>query len=181
MFADLSLREKIMIFIGILILIVALYYFYFYSPLANEIDGLESTLKQKESNIATLEKSIEDMPELQAKYDELTEKVSKIDNKIDEENKKEYETKTTDILKFFNDITEETKVTMRSFRPLEDEEKVEIIFSHRGDFYEIISFFDKVDQFQTDISYNHLNLNRQGDILNSDIKLVFPKGDDKNE
>jgi len=64
---------------------------------------------------------------------------------------------------------------MNTFRPKEDEKKVAINFSHSGSFYEIVNFFDEIDKFQPNISYESLSLNNNKDALSSNITLVFPK------
>ena len=174
MLNNLSLREKVIIFIGIILLLSAVYYFYFYLPLSEEINRLKNTLKNKRTTVKNIEEYISDFDEVEAKHKELNEKIASFD-KEDEEEEKEYEVTTTDLLKYFNDIIEVTDVEMRTFRPTEDEEKVALNFSHSGNFYEIINFFDEIDKFQPDISYESLSLNTSKDELSSNITLVFPK------
>lgn len=174
MLNNLSLREKVIIFIGIILLLSAVYYFYFYLPLSEELNRLENTLENKRTTVKNIEEYISDFDEVEAKHKELNEKIASFD-KDDEEEEKEYEVTTTDLLKYFNDIIEVTDVEMRTFRPTEDEEKVALNFSHSGNFYEIINFFDEIDKFQPDISYESLSLNTSKDELSSNITLVFPK------
>lgn len=174
MLNNLSLREKVIIFIGIILLLSAVYYFYFYLPLSEELNRLENTLENKRTTVKNIEEYISDFDEVEAKHKELNEKIASFD-KEDEEEEKEYEVTTTDLLKYFNDIIEVTDVEMRTFRPTEDEEKVALNFSHSGNFYEIINFFDEIDKFQPDISYESLSLNTSKDELSSNITLVFPK------
>ena len=179
MLNNLSLREKVIIFIGIILLISAVYYFYFYLPLSEELNRLENTLENKRTTVKNIEEYISDFDEVESKHKELNEKIASFD-KDDEEEEKEYEVTTTDLLKYFNDIIEVTDVEMRTFRPTEDEEKVALNFSHSGNFYEIINFFDEIDKFQPDISYESLSLNTSKDELSSNITLVFPKPDRKS-
>lgn len=174
MLNNLSLREKVIIFIGIILLLSAVYYFYFYLPLSEELNRLENTLENKRTTVKNIEEYISDFDEVESKHKELNEKIASFD-KDDEEEEKEYEVTTTDLLKYFNDIIEVTDVEMRTFRPTEDEEKVALNFSHSGNFYEIINFFDEIDKFQPDISYESLSLNTSKDELSSNITLVFPK------
>lgn len=174
MLNNLSLREKIIIFIGIILLLLAVYYFYFYLPLSEELNKLENTLENKRTTVKTLEESISDFDEVEAKHKELNEKIASFD-KEEKEEKKEYKVTTTDLLKYFNDIIEDTEVEMRVFRPTENQEKVALNFSHKGSFYEIVNFFDEIDKFQPDISYESLSLNTAEDELSSNITLVFPK------
>lgn len=175
MFDNLSLREKVIIFIGIILLLLAVYYFYFYLPLSEELSRLENTLENKRTTVKNIERSISDFDEVEARHIELSEEIASIDEEEEKEEEKEFEVTTTDLLKYFNDIIEVTDVEMRTFRPTEDEEKVALNFSHNGSFYEIINFFDEIDKFQPDISYESLSLNTAKDELSSNITLVFPK------
>ena len=175
MLNSLSLREKIFMFIGIILLLLAAYYFYFYLPLSEELTRLENTLENKQTTVKNIEKSISDFDKVKEKHKELSEKIVILAEKEEEEEKKEYNVTTTDLLKYFNNIIEVTDVEMRTFRPSEDEEKVALNFSHNGSFYEIVNFFDEIDKFQPNISYESLSLNRTEDELKSDITLIFPK------
>jgi len=173
MLNNLSLREKVIIFIGIILLLIAAYYFYLYLPLSEELNRLENTLENKRTTVKNIEEYISDFDEVEAKHKELGEKIASFDKEEKEE--KEFKVTTTDLLKYFNDIIEVTEVEMRTFRPTEDKEKVALNFSHSGSFYEIINFFDEIDKFQPDISYESLSLNTNKDDLSSNITLVFPK------
>ena len=175
MLDNLSLREKIMIFIGIIVLLLAGYYFYFYLPLSGELNSLKNKMESKKKTINNIKKSISNYDEVKEKHTMLSEKIASIDKKSEKEKKKEFKVTTTDLLKYFNDIIEVTEVEMRTFRPTEDEEKVALNFSHNGTFYEIINFFEEIDKFQPNISYESLSLNTSNDELSSNITLVFPK------
>src|SRR6056297_350510 len=175
MLNNLSLREKLIIFIGIILLISAVYYFYIYLPLSEELYRLENTLENKRTTVKNIEKYISDYDEVEAKHKELSEEIASFDQEEEMEEEKEFEVTTTDLLKYFNDIIEVTEVEMKTFRPTEDEEKVALNFSYNGTFYEIINFFEEIDKFQPNVSYESLSLNTAKDDLSSNIKLVFPK------
>lgn len=173
MLENMSLREKIIIFLGIIILIAALYYFYIYLPLSQKADNLESSLTQKENRINILEDNTKDIEDLKAKHQSLQKELASKEKT--EEIDKNYETTTSDLLKYFNKKSKEADILMKSFSPKEDEEKVEISYSYTGNFYEILDFFSMVDQFQENVGYETFNVNLQGEELSSTVKLVFPK------
>ncbi|MFW6025238.1 MAG: type II secretion system protein GspM [Candidatus Woesearchaeota archaeon] len=173
MIENMSLREKIIVFLGIIILIAALYYFYIYLPLSQKAETLESSLNQKEKRINILENNTKNIKELKDKHKSLEEELASKEKTEDIE--KKYDTTTSDLLKYFNKKSEETDILMKSFNPKEDEEKVEISYSYTGDFYEILDFFSKVDQFQENIGYETFSANLQGEELSSTVKLIFPK------
>lgn len=181
MLDNLSLREKVIIFIGIILLLLAVYYFYFYLPLSEELNRLENILKNKQTQVKNIEEYISDFDKVETKHSELKEKIALIDKKGETEDKKKFEVTTTDLLKYFNDIIEVTDVEMRTFSPSEDEERVALNFSYSGNFYEIINFFDEIDKFQPNVSYESLSLSRSEDELSSNIKLVFPKPVEEGE
>ena len=54
MLNNLSLREKVIIFIGIILLISAVYYFYIYLPLSEELYRLENTLENKRTTVKNI-------------------------------------------------------------------------------------------------------------------------------
>lgn len=183
MFDQLSLREKIMIIVGVIVLAIALYYFYLYLPLTEEISGLEQSLVQKEDRIKAIQKSMKDFPDLKEKYEKLSNRSKSVmDKELDKEiAKKEYEISSSGILKYFNSITEKSEVRMNSFVPKEMGDQVELAATYNGDFYELIDFFDRIDKFQPDIGYSSLSLNNQRDSLKTRIKLIFPKGGSGDE
>lgn len=184
MFENMSMREKIIIAVGLMIIIISAYYFYIYLPFTQQINTLEQNLKQKQNNIDSLEQMALNEKNLEEKYDNLQKKLATEDKK--EEISSKYDTTTSDILKYFNKKTNETKIMMNNFSANEDKEKVEINFSYSADFYEVISFFSEINKFQKFIGYENLtiNNNNQGQQLSTSIKIIFPKKDemgDKNE
>ena len=183
MFENMSIREKIIIAVGLMIIIISAYYFYIYLPYTQQINSLEQTLKQKQNNIDSLKEMALNKKNLEEKYNNMQKKLAVKDKK--EEVSSKYETTTSDILKYFNKKTNETAISMNNFSANEDKEKVEINFSYSADFYEVISFFSEINKFQKFIGYENLTINNnQGQQLSISTKIIFPKKDemgDKNE
>lgn len=179
MFASLSQREKIMIIVGIIILFFAFYYFYLYLPVSEKIESLQSNLKQKENNIKTLQNLTKDLPELREKYELLSDK--KVEDLKRDSKETSFEVNINSILKYFNNISKKSDIELLSFRPNKIDEGIEIKTVIRGNFYKTFDFLEKLNQFQGVLIYENLNLSKQGESLQSEIKILFLKRGGSND
>lgn len=172
MFANLSKREKVIIISGIIILLGALYYFYLFLPLQDNIKESKKRYQQKKNNLEVLQKIEKKLPEIKEKYQSLNSQKSS--NKISINS-------SVDLLNIFNNLERNHEVNLKSFRPQNLDNKIEINMTYNSNYTELISFFQSFNELNNQFQFKNLSISQRNDNLRTNIKVVFLKGGQNND
>ena len=166
MLSNLSKRELIILSIALIIIIFTLYYFYVYNPLTEEINQLETNRNRLSRELRITQDMVRELPELRARYNELTEKTLYV-NYFDISNDK--------LLVELKRITDNIDILFRSYKPNASDNTIDIAMFIEADYYELNEFLVELQKFEYWMDYKSMSIKPMEDFLQVSLSLKFYK------
>ncbi len=149
MLNNLSVREKVLLYITLLAVIVGGYFIFLYQPLQEEIEILETQKTQNEEDLEQLENILININELRDRYENLSQR-----QEIIEEEQKT----VTELLREFNQTASHYNIRIRNFNSRQEPEKIHLYFVMEGEYKSLANIFNTIDQNNRRIEFEELTM-----------------------
>ena len=161
---NLSKRAKIVIFIIFLIAFTYLNYAYIYSPKNSKIEGLDREISNINNRIAEGKRIAARLSELRSEYQGLIDKMEFMEVLLPKEKD------IPDFLVLLQRTMDEFKIDFTNFSPqnlTQDRDalyaRLPINMSYTANYFEVIKFLDRLENFPRIVDIRDLKLNPVGD------------------
>lgn len=152
MLDSLSRREQIMLIFLIFFILGVGYYFYIYQPLQGNIADLKQLKLNKELRLNKTMATLRKLPVLQDRYNQLKYIEKEINkNRIDS---------ADEILAVLEEEAGRSGIKITSFIPEEDEKKNEVSILLKGDYNQLIKFFEGIKKLNGQAEFSNMQIVR---------------------
>jgi len=161
---NLSKRAKIIIFVIFLIVFTYLNYAYIYSPKNTRIEGLDREIISLNSKITEGKRIAARLAELRREYQGLIEKMEFMEVLLPKEKD------IPDFLVVLQETMDEFKIDFTNFSPQNITQEKDALYArlpinmtYTANYFEVIKFLDRLENFPRIVDVRNLNINPVGD------------------
>lgn len=165
-------RMKIIIFVVFLIVFAYVNYSYIYQPKKEKIDSLDQQILTLNNKIAEGRRIAARLDDLKLEYQELTERLKFVEVLLPEEKD------IPDFLVLLQETMDEFNINFSNFSPQNLAQERDAIYArlpinltYTANYFEIIKFLDRLENFPRIVDVKDLRLNPTGDEGNVNVTM----------